>query len=63
VMSMALTALSLPVTVVPLLVLMNDPQYLNEYTNGWVTNAAVLAVSLIACLVALVAVPLQVFGS
>jgi Mn2+/Fe2+ NRAMP family transporter len=63
VMSMALTALSLPVTVVPLLVLMNDPQYLNEHTNGWITNVAVLAVSLIACLVALAAVPLQVFGS
>ena len=63
VMSMALTALSLPVTVVPLLVLMNDPQYLNEHTNGWVSNVAVLAVSIIACLVALVALPLQVFGS
>lgn len=63
VMSMALTAVSLPVTVVPLLVLMNDPQYLNEYTNGWFSNAAVLAVSLIVCLVALVAIPLQVFGS
>jgi Mn2+/Fe2+ NRAMP family transporter len=63
IMSMALTALSLPVTVVPLLVLMNDPQYLNEHTNGWVSNAAVLAVSVIACLVALVALPLQLFGS
>ena len=63
VMSMALTALSLPVTVVPLLVLMNDPQYLNEHTNGWISNAAVLAVSVIACLVALVALPLQMFGS
>jgi len=63
VMSMAMTALSLPVTVVPLLVLMNDPQYLDEHTNGWVSNAAVLAVSVIACVVALVALPLQVFGS
>ena len=58
-----MTALSLPVTVMPLLVLMNDPQYLGEYTNGWVSNAAVLAVSVIVCLVALVALPLQVFGS
>ena len=63
VMSMALTALSLPVTVVPLLVLMNDPQYLGEHTNRWVSNAAVLVVSVIACLVALVALPLQAFGS
>ena len=63
VISMALTALSLPVTVVPLLVLMNDPLYLGEHTNGWISNAAVLAVSVIACIVALVAIPLQLMGS
>jgi Mn2+/Fe2+ NRAMP family transporter len=61
--SMALTALSLPVTVVPLLVLMNDPDYLGDHTNGWISNAAVLAVSVVACVVALVAIPLQIFGS
>ena len=63
VFSMALTALSLPVTVVPLLVLMNDPMYLGERTNGWISNAAVLAVSVVACVVALVAIPLQLMGS
>jgi Mn2+/Fe2+ NRAMP family transporter len=63
VFSMALTALSLPVTVVPLLVLMNDPLYLGEHTNGWISNAAVLAVGLLACVVALVAIPLQLLGS
>jgi Mn2+/Fe2+ NRAMP family transporter len=63
IMSMALTALSLPVTVVPLLVLMNDPLYLGDRTNGWISNAAVLVVSAIACLVALVAIPLQLLGS
>jgi Mn2+/Fe2+ NRAMP family transporter len=63
IVSMALTALSLPITVVPLLVLMNDPLYLGEHTNGWISNAAVLAVSVIACVVALVAIPLQLMGS
>lgn len=63
VFSMALTALSLPVTVIPLLVLMNDPMYLGERTNGWIGNAAVLAVGLVACVVALVAIPLQLMGS
>jgi Mn2+/Fe2+ NRAMP family transporter len=58
-----LTALSLPVTVVPLLVLMNDPDYLRERTNGWISNTAVLAVSVVACIVALVAIPLELFGS
>jgi Mn2+/Fe2+ NRAMP family transporter len=63
VFSMALTALSLPVTVIPMLVLMNDPMYLGDRTNGWVSNAAVLAVGLVACVVALVAIPLQLMGS
>lgn len=63
ILSMALTALSLPVTVIPLLVLMNDPLYLGDRTNGWISNAAVLVVSLIACVVALVAIPLQILGS
>jgi Mn2+/Fe2+ NRAMP family transporter len=60
--SMALTALSLPVTVVPLLIVMNDPDYLGENVNHWIANAAVLAVSIIACVVALVAIPLQFIG-
>jgi Mn2+/Fe2+ NRAMP family transporter len=62
IVSMVLTALSLPITVVPLLVLMNDPVYLGDYTNGWISNAAVLAVSIIACIVALVSIPLQIMG-
>jgi hypothetical protein len=45
-----------------LLVLMNDPLYLGEHTNGWISNAAVLVVSVIACIVALVALPLQMLG-
>jgi Mn2+/Fe2+ NRAMP family transporter len=60
--SMALTALSLPVTVIPLLILMNDPEYLGENVNHWIANAAVLFVSFLACIVALVAIPLQLMG-
>ena len=60
--SMALTALSLPVTVVPLLILMNDPQYLGDNVNHWIANAAVLFVSLLACIVAVIAIPLQILG-
>jgi Mn2+/Fe2+ NRAMP family transporter len=61
--SMVFTALSLPITVVPLLVLMNDPQYMGDHPNGWMSNAAVLFVSVLACLIAVVAIPLQIFGS
>jgi Mn2+/Fe2+ NRAMP family transporter len=60
--SMALTALSLPVTVVPLLIVMNDPVYLGDNVNHWIANAAVLLISLLACIVALVAIPLQIAG-
>src|SRR4051812_12350989 len=60
--SMALTALSLPVTVVPMLILMNDREYLGDNVNHWVANAAVLFVSVLACIVALVAIPLQILG-
>jgi Mn2+/Fe2+ NRAMP family transporter len=61
--SMALTALSLPVTVIPLLIIMNDRGYLGDNINHWIANAAVLFVSLLACIVALVAIPLQIIGS
>jgi Mn2+/Fe2+ NRAMP family transporter len=61
--SMALTALSLPVTVVPLLIIMNDREYLGDNVNHWIANAAVLFVSVLACIVALVAIPLQFMGS
>ena len=63
VFSMAVTALSLPITVVALQVLMNDPQYVGEHGNGWIGNAAVLAISVVACIVALVSIPLQILGS
>jgi hypothetical protein len=36
--------------------------YLDDQGNGWVSNAAVLGISVIACVVALVAIPLQLFG-
>jgi Mn2+/Fe2+ NRAMP family transporter len=61
--SMALTALSLPITVVPLLIIMNDPFYLGENRNHWIANTAVLLISLLACIVAIVAIPLQFAGS
>ncbi len=45
--SMAVTAVSLPITVVPLLILMNDPQYVGENGNHWLANAAVLFISIV----------------
>ncbi|MGH7510045.1 MAG: NRAMP family divalent metal transporter [Gemmatimonadales bacterium] len=60
--SMALTSLILPVVTIPFLVLMNDPDYIGEQGNGWIGNAAVIGISLLASLLALVAIPLQLMG-
>jgi Mn2+/Fe2+ NRAMP family transporter len=61
--SMALTVLALPLLVGPLIVIMNDKQWLKQYTNGVVTNTAVIIVILIAFVLAALAVPVQLTGS
>ena len=61
-LSMALTAASLPVSIVPFLVLMNDRDYLGEHTNGWLGNLSILVVSVLAGVVALVSIPLEIAG-
>lgn len=60
--SMALTVVALPILIGPLLVVMNDEQYLKEYTNGWITNGAVFTIVVIAFLLAIVAIPLQLMA-
>ena len=60
--SMALTSLTLPVVTFPFLVLMNDRDYCGELGNHWIGNAAVIVISLLASLIALVAIPLQLMG-
>jgi Mn2+/Fe2+ NRAMP family transporter len=61
--SMALTAASLPVGVLPFLVLMNDHEYLGEHTNGPLGNAVVLVISVLAMVLGVVSIPLQMAGS
>ncbi|HYK21136.1 MAG TPA: divalent metal cation transporter [Pyrinomonadaceae bacterium] len=60
--SMALTAATLPVSIVPFLFLMNDYSYVRGYRNGWFSNAVVVAIIGLAFVLAIVAIPLQVFG-
>ena len=60
--SMALTAATLPVSIVPFLFLMNDYSYVRIYRNGWFSNAVVIAIIGIAFVLAVVAIPLQIFG-
>ncbi|MEO8624538.1 MAG: divalent metal cation transporter, partial [bacterium] len=61
--SMALTAASLPIGVFPFLILMNDRTYLGKHTNGVIGNAAVLGITAIACVLAIVSIPLELIGS
>jgi Mn2+/Fe2+ NRAMP family transporter len=61
--SMALTAASLPIGVLPFLILMNDESYLGKHTNGVVGNVVVLLISLLSMVLAVVAIPLEIFGS
>jgi Mn2+/Fe2+ NRAMP family transporter len=61
-LSMALTAASLPVAIIPFLVLMNDRRYLGEHTNGWLGNLSILVVSVLASVVAIVSIPLEIGG-
>jgi Mn2+/Fe2+ NRAMP family transporter len=60
--SMALTSLTLPIVTFPFLILMNDRDYVGEYGNHWISNAAVIVISLLASVLALVAIPLQLMG-
>jgi Mn2+/Fe2+ NRAMP family transporter len=61
--TMAITALSLPVAVVPFLFLMNDERYVGEFRNGIISNTAVLLIIGLSFILALVSIPLQIFGS
>jgi Mn2+/Fe2+ NRAMP family transporter len=62
-LSMALTVVALPIMLAPLLVIMNDRDYLKEHTNGWFSNIAVLVIVVLSFVLALLAIPLQVMGS
>jgi Mn2+/Fe2+ NRAMP family transporter len=61
--SMALSAATLPLLVVPFVFIMNDRHYMKEHTNGWVSNGVVLAVTLLAFVLSLISIPLEILGS
>jgi Mn2+/Fe2+ NRAMP family transporter len=60
--SMAATAATLPVSIVPFLFLMNDYSYVRVYRNGWFSNAVVISIIALAFVLAVVTIPLQIFG-
>ncbi|HUQ33001.1 MAG TPA: divalent metal cation transporter [Pyrinomonadaceae bacterium] len=60
--TMALTAVVLPLVIMPLLLLMNDENYLGEHRNGIVGNSVVIIITMLAFVLAVVAIPLEIFG-
>jgi Mn2+/Fe2+ NRAMP family transporter len=60
--SMALTAATLPLAIVPFLFLMNDPIYLGEHRNGWISNSVVAIIILISFVLSVISIPLQIIG-
>jgi len=61
--SMAITAVVLPLTVLPFLFLMNDRVYMREHVNGPISNAVVLLTVGVAAVLAVVSIPLEIVGS
>lgn len=60
--SMALSSASLPISVLPLLVLMNDREIMGDHCNGWVSNSALILFALLSVVLLVVAIPLQIMG-
>jgi Mn2+/Fe2+ NRAMP family transporter len=62
-MSMALTSALLPIAIVPFLILMNDPRFVGQHRNGWISNTVVCAIVGLAFVLAVVSIPLELIGS
>lgn len=60
--SVALTVVIMPLVVLPFLVLMNDERYVKAHTSGAIGNGLLAVVTILAGLLALVVVPLELFG-
>jgi Mn2+/Fe2+ NRAMP family transporter len=60
--AMALTAVILPLIVVPFVVLLNDETYVHEHRNGPIGNTVVIVTIVLASIVALVTIPLEIMG-
>jgi Mn2+/Fe2+ NRAMP family transporter len=61
-LAMAFNAVVAPLLVLPLLILMNDEDYLGAHTNGWFSNLVVSFCTLLAFVMGIVAIPLQILG-
>ena len=49
-------------SVLPFLVLMNDQQYVKQHKAGPLSNGFLAALTIVGALMALVVIPLEIFG-
>ena len=61
-LSVALTVVIMPAVVLPFLVLMNDPRYVGEHRSGVAGNLFLAVLKILACVLALVVIPLELLG-
>ncbi|MEA2238507.1 MAG: hypothetical protein QOC81_3231 [Thermoanaerobaculia bacterium] len=62
VFAMAITAVILPLIVMPFMLLLNDKTYVHEHTNGPIGNTVVVLTLLLASIVAIITIPLEIAG-
>lgn len=60
--AMAITAVILPLIVMPFMLLLNDKTYVHEHTNGPIGNTVVVLTLLLASIVAIITIPLEIAG-
>jgi len=60
--SVAFTVVALPFVVLPFLVLMNDPKYVKQHTNGPIANGILAVLTIAGAIMALVVIPLEILG-
>jgi Mn2+/Fe2+ NRAMP family transporter len=60
--SVALTVVVMPLVVLPFLVLMNEEEYVGTHTSGPLGNGFLAALTVLGALMAIVVIPLEIFG-
>jgi Mn2+/Fe2+ NRAMP family transporter len=60
--SVALTVVIMPMIVLPFLVLMNDERYVGRHTSGPIGNGLLAILTILGALMAIVVIPLEIFG-
>jgi Mn2+/Fe2+ NRAMP family transporter len=61
--SVALTVVIMPAVVLPFLVLMNEEQYVGRHTSGLIGNGLLAMLTVLGALMAIVVIPLEIWGS